>query len=163
NRQRRTITLPVMRAAASDARNAITPATSAGLATWTWVRLPATNSRTGSVTQPVSVTGGRAPLAGGPTAGGCRRGGHLWVTLGGPVRHLRGEAEVPARGEADDPAPGRAAFGVPPGELRDQQRRGHRVHLELLGPRLRGHRLEVAAQPVQRRRRERVGDPAGGV
>ena len=61
--RRKVITLPVIRAAASDARYAMTSATSAGVATCTCVGLPATNCRTASVTQPVSVTGGCTTFA----------------------------------------------------------------------------------------------------
>ena len=41
----------------------MTSATSSGVATWTRVGLAATMSRTASVTQPVSVTGGWTMLA----------------------------------------------------------------------------------------------------
>ncbi len=56
--KRSLITLAVMRAAASEARYAITSATCSGVATWISVLLFAIWSRTASVTQPVSVTGG---------------------------------------------------------------------------------------------------------
>ena len=57
-RQRSVITLPVISAASSEARYAITPATSSGVATWIRLELSVTAWRTESVTQPVSVTGG---------------------------------------------------------------------------------------------------------
>src|SRR6185437_1161062 len=55
---RRRMTLPVMSRAASDARYATTPATSAGEATVNSTVLSATIRRTASLTQPVSVTPG---------------------------------------------------------------------------------------------------------
>src|SRR5580700_1940900 len=56
--QRRVITLAVIRAAASEARYAITSATWSEVATWNMVGVSATSLRTSSFTHPVSVTGG---------------------------------------------------------------------------------------------------------
>ncbi len=60
---RRRMTLALTRRAASLHSQATTSATSAGEATWVWSRSPATNARTSSVIQPVSVTGGCTTLA----------------------------------------------------------------------------------------------------
>jgi hypothetical protein len=53
-----------------------------------------------------------------------------------------------AGGEPDDPAPRAATGSVPPGELRDQEGRRHRVDRELLPERLRGHLPHRPPEPV---------------
>ena len=130
------MTLPLMSAAASETRKAIVSATSAGSATWKCVPLDATNSRTGSVTHPVSVTGRMDHVGGDAEVAQLQRGGHRVVglrRLRRAVGDLFGEAEFAARGEPDDPAPAGAAFAAAPGELGDQQSGGHGVDGELTG------------------------------